>query len=149
MRPRGLLIATVLLAVLAGGVWWSNKQMAAEEAKPKTDTSTTAKILAVPDDQIAQLTLKRRDGEAIVLKRNASNKWEMLQPKPYHVDNDAVSGITGALSSLNGDQVVEEKPASLAPFGLTAPSFELTIAKKDGKSQKVSIGDDTPAGGDV
>jgi len=32
MRPRGLLIAAVLLAILAGGVWWSNKQKAAEEA---------------------------------------------------------------------------------------------------------------------
>jgi hypothetical protein len=147
MRPRGLLIAAVLLVVLAGGVWWSNKQKAAEEAKPKPDTST--KILTVPDDQIAQLTLKRKDGAETVLKRNAANKWEMLQPKPYRVDADAVNGITGAISSLSADQVVEDKAANLAPFGLATPSFELTVTKKDGKTQKLEIGDDTPAGGDV
>src|SRR3974377_1324355 len=149
MRPRGLLIAAVLLAVLAGGWWWSNKHQAAEEAKPKTDSSASPKIVSIPDDQIAQLTLKRKDGPETVLKRNASNNWEMLQPKPYRVDKDGVSGITGTLGSLSSDQVVEDKPANLGPFGLNAPSFELTVTKKDGKSQKLLIGDDTPAGGNV
>lgn len=149
MRPRGLLIAAVLLAILAGGVWWSNKQKAAEEAKPKTDSSAAPKILSIPDDQIAQLTFKRKDAPETVLKRNAQNKWEMLQPKQYRVDGDAVSGVTGTLSSLASDQVVEDKAANLAPFGLQAPSFELTVTKKDGKSQTIQIGDDTPAGGDV
>jgi hypothetical protein len=73
----------------------------------------------------------------------------MLAPKPLRVDAEAVSGITSTLTSLSGDQVIEEKPASLAPFGLDAPSFELGITKKDGKTQKLLIGDDTPAGGDV
>lgn len=149
MRARGLLIATLLLAVLGGGVWWSNKQKAAEEAKPKTDAATSPKIIAVSDDQIAQLSLKRKDGEATVLKKNASNKWEMVQPKPLRVDAEAVSSVTSTLTNLTGDQVIEEKPASLAPFGLDAPSFELAITKKDGKIQKLLIGDDTPAGGDV
>ena len=149
MGSRGLLIATVLLALLAGGVWWSNKQKAAEDAKPKTDPSASPKILAIPDDQISQLSLKRKDADPTLLKKNASDKWEMVQPKPLRVDSDSVSGITSTLSNLTGDQVVEEKPTNLAQFGLNAPSFELTITKKDGKTQKLLIGDDTPAGGDV
>lgn len=148
MQFRGLLVGVVLLGLLGAGVWWSNKTKAAEEAKPKNDPSSP-KILAIPDDQISQLTLKRKDGQPAVLKKNASNKWELVEPKPLRADADAVSGVTGVVSSLNGTQVVEEKPADLAPFGLNSPSFELTLTKKDGKTEKLLVGDDTPTGGDV
>ncbi len=148
MRPIGLLIATVLLAVLAGVAWWSNKQKAAEEAKPKTD-SATIKIISVSDDQIVQLSVKRKDGEATVLKKDASSKWQMIEPKPLRVDAEAITGITSTLTNLTGDQIIEEKPASLAPFGLDNPNLEVAITKKDGKTQKLLIGDDTPAGGNV
>lgn len=149
MSPRKLLIALALLAILGGGVWWSNKKQAEEEAKPKKEDASTPKILAIPDDQIAQLTLKRKDTDPVVLKKSAAGKWEMVQPKPYRVDADAVSGITGAINPLTSTQVVDEKPASLKQFGLDAPSFELTVAKKDGKSETLLIGDDAPAGGDI
>lgn len=145
---RGLLVAALLLVVLGGLVWWSNKKTAAEEAKPKTDT-TTVKILSVPDDQIAGITLQKKAGEQVVLKKSAPSKWEMVQPKPYRVDSDAVSSLTGTLNPLNADEVVEQKAANLAPFGLDAPSLQVTVAKKDGSSQTLLIGDDTPTGGDV
>lgn len=147
MRSRGLLIATVLLLILGGAVWWSNRHTAAEEAKPKPDT--TPKILSMPEDQIAQLSLKRREGEELVLKKNAAGKWEMAQPQQYRVDADAANGITNTLASLNGGEVVEEKASNLSAFGLNSPSLEVTITKKDGKIQKLLVGDDTPTGGDV
>jgi hypothetical protein len=146
-QGKGLLVATVLLAALAGGVWLSNRSEAEKEKKPKPDTAP--KLLAIPEDQIAQLSLKRRDGEEVVLKKNAQNKWEMLQPKPYRVDADAASGVANALTSLNADEVVEEKAANLNQYGLANPSFELTVSKKDGKTQKLLFGDDTPTGGNV
>lgn len=147
MSSRGLLAATALLLVLAGGVWWSNRHEAAEEAKPKPDT--TPKIIAVPEDQIAQLALKRRDAAETVLKRGANNKWEMVQPQPLPADQESVSGIVNTIASLNADEVVEENPSSLAPYGLDAPSFELTVTKKDGATEKILIGDDTPTGGNA
>ena len=147
MRVRGLLIAIGLLAVLGVGTWWSNRTKAAEEAKPKSDTAP--KLFAIPEDQIAQLSLKRRDGAEIILKKNAANKWEMVQPQPYRVDADAVNGITNSLTSLNAEEVVEDKASNLRQYGLDSPSFELTVAKKDGKTQRLLIGDDTPTGGNV
>lgn len=146
-QGKGLLVATVLLAALAGGVWWSNRAEAKKEKEPKPDT--TPKLLAIPDDQIAQLSLKRRDGDEVVLKKNAQNKWEMLQPKPYRVDADAVSGVVSTLGSLNADEVVEEKAGNLNQYGLGNPAFVLTVTKKDGKTQQLLIGDDTPTGGNV
>ena len=44
MKPRGLLTAVVLLAVLAGVIWWSNRKQAS--ASKSTETSTT-KLLTI------------------------------------------------------------------------------------------------------
>src|SRR6476646_3752490 len=98
MPSRGLLIATVLLAILVGGVWWSNKHQPSADAKSKADSASSPKILTVPDDQISQLTLKRKGGSETVLKKNAANKWEMAAPSKLRVDNDAVSSVTSALN---------------------------------------------------
>jgi hypothetical protein len=146
MKPRGLLMATAALVVLAGGVFWSNREKKAEESKPAADT--TPKILAIPEGQISQIEFKRKDGTDTVVKRNGS-KWELTVPKPLPTDNDAVSGVTGALASLSADRVVEDKAADLSQYGLTAPTVEVDITKKDGKVQKLLIGDDTPTAGDV
>jgi hypothetical protein len=53
MRPRGLLVALVLLAALAGGLYYSNKQKAAEAAKPPADTSP--KILTLTEGDITKV----------------------------------------------------------------------------------------------
>ena len=51
------------------------------------------------------------------------------------------------LASLNADKVVEEKAADLKPYGLNMPTLEVQIKRKDGKTDGLLIGDDTPTGG--
>ncbi|HUS04653.1 MAG TPA: DUF4340 domain-containing protein, partial [Bryobacteraceae bacterium] len=55
--------------------------------------------------------------------------------------------IATNMAELTWDRLVEDKPADLSAFGLSAPSSEVTVATKDGKSRKLSIGDETPTGG--
>jgi hypothetical protein len=146
MRFRGLLIAAAVLLILAGGVIWSNRQKKAEESKP---SDTSPKIVSIPQDQVSQLTFKRKDAPETVLKRTAANKWEMVAPQNYPVDQDAVSGVVSALNPLTANQVVDDKPSNLAAFGLAQPAFELTVSGKDGKTRRIEIGDEVPTGGDV
>jgi hypothetical protein len=142
MKPKGLLIAVVLLAVLGGVVWWSNKQEAAKASKG-TDTST--KILTIPDDQFQEIRVKKVTNEVIHLTRE-TGKWRMTQPKPLPADQDAVSSMVTNLASFNADKVVEEKAEDLKAYGLTDPTLTITIKRKDGKTDEVLIGDDTPTG---
>jgi hypothetical protein len=146
MRTRGLLIAAAVLVVLAGGVYWSNRHPKADENKASTDTAP--KILSVPEDQVTQIAIKRKDGSETVVKRSGS-KWELAAPKPAGVDADAVNGVASTLSSLSSDRVVEDKASDLSSYGLNAPSVEVDVTKKDGKTQKILIGDDTPTGSSV
>ena len=141
MKPQGLLFATALLAVLGGVVWWSNRKEAS--ASKSTDNST--KILTIPDDQFQEIHIKKLTGETINLRRE-NGKWQITEPKALPADQDAVSSMVTTLSSLNADKVVEEKAADLQPFGLNMPTLDVQIKRKDGKTDELLIGDDTPTG---
>jgi len=145
MNSRGLLIAAGLMVVLGGVVYWSNRQPVKDAAK----ADEPPKIVAIQEGDITRLVLKRRDGEETVLAKDAAGKWSLAAPRQLAVDIDSVTGITNTLLSLNSERVVEEKAGNLADYGLSTPALELNITKKDGKSQKLLIGDDTPTGGGV
>ena len=137
MKPKGLLVAVVLLAVLAGLVWWSNKKQAGK----KDDTATT-KILTIPDDQFQSIQIKKVTGEVIALNRD-SGKWALTQPKPLPADQDTVASLVSSLGAFNADKVIEEKATDLKPYGLDNPTLDVTVKRKDGKTDQVLIGDDT------
>lgn len=145
MRIRGLLIAVAVLAALAGGVWWSQKAKKAEEGKPLPDAPP--KILTIPEDQIRQIEIRKPGTEATIVRKNDQGKWEMTAPAPLPVDQDAMSSMVSTLSSLDSSRLVEEKTSDLAQFGLSSPSLEVTVARKDGKTSKLLLGDESPAGG--
>jgi hypothetical protein len=145
MKPRGLLAAVIVLAALGGALYWSNRKQKAEAAKPSADTTT--KILSIPEDQIKQVTLKKTGAETTVLALGADGKWQLAEPKPQRADQDTAKSLAGALSALNADKVVEDKAADLSAYGLNAPTLDVTVLKKDGKSLDLLVGDDTPTGG--
>jgi hypothetical protein len=137
-----LLIAAVLLALLGGGVYWSNKNAA--EEKPAADTSP--KILEIPQDQVQQVDIRKPDGAPVVLQRADNGQWQMVVPEKLGVDQDAASSLLSTVSSLPSDHLVEEKTTDFAAFGLDKPSLEVSVTSKDGKMRKVLIGDETPTG---
>jgi hypothetical protein len=145
MKFRGLLVAVAVLAVLGGLTYWSNKKKAAADAKPAPDASP--KLLSIPDDQFKQIKLAKTGGDTTVLVRGDGNKWQITQPKPLAADQDSVGSLVSTLSSLGSERLIEDKAADLAQYGLTKPTMEVTVTKKDGKTETVLLGDDTPTGG--
>jgi hypothetical protein len=139
MKPKGLLIAVVLLAVLGGVTWWSNKR---EADKAKTPADTSVKLLSIPDDQFQEIKITKVTGELLNLKRE-NGKWRMTAPQPLPADQDAAGSMVSALANLNADKVVEEKAADLKAYGLDRPTLDVQIVRKDGKTDHLLIGDDT------
>src|SRR5215471_428183 len=122
MQLRGLLVAVVALAILSVGVYVSNKTKKDDDNKKSADTP---KILAVPEDQLAQIEMKRKDGTVTTIKKG--DKWQITTPEPLAADTDAVNGVVNAVGSLTADRVVEDNPADLAQFGLKQPSVVVTV----------------------
>jgi hypothetical protein len=140
-----MLAASVLLAGLAVALWWSNREEKAKEGKPAADAPP--KILALGADTIQQIEIRHRGEDPITLKLNGS-QWEMTSPK-LAVDSSAVSAITSAAASVDADRVVDPNVSDLKAYGLAPASLEVDFSTKNGKTSKLLIGDNTPAGSAV
>jgi hypothetical protein len=143
MKLRGLLTACALLALLSGVLWWSNRKEARASKEPVE--SKSAKLFTSPEDQIQEINLQRQNGEAIHLKRN-SGKWQITAPRMLPADSEAVSSLLSTLSSVNADHVIDDKAASVEPYGLARPSAKVGIVESNNKTRELLIGDPTPAG---
>src|ERR1035441_10413756 len=106
MKPKGLLIAVVLLAVLGGITWWSNKTQADKAKAPAADAP--AKLLTIPDDQFQEIKIKKVTDEALSLKRE-NGKWNMIAPKPMAADQDAAVAMVSTLSHLTPPKKMKKK----------------------------------------
>jgi len=144
MQVRGLLIAALLLAGLAGGVWWSNSYTKGKEGKPAADAPP--EILTIPEDQFTQIEVKK-GAEVTSVRRNESSNWQITAPQTLNGDQDAVRSMVTTLTSLKSDRLIEEKAADLSPYGLNSPQMEVSISRKDGKKHRLLLGDETPTSG--
>ena len=146
MKLRGLIIATVLLAALIGALYWSNRHPASTETA-SASTPAAPKILSVNESDLTKVDLHKSNGDQLALARNGSGAWEILAPKPMTADQSAVDSMLGTFSSLNSERLVDDKATDLSSYGLAKPSLEVDLTEKSNKSQKLLLGDDTPAGG--
>jgi hypothetical protein len=144
MRFSGLLIASVVLAGLAAGLWYSNKQKSAEAAKPPADANP--KILSLFEADIKRIDIKKKGGEETVVEKTNANSWQMTAPKAYMVDKDAASQLSSSVANVSSDRVVEDKAGDLGQYGLASPVLEVDVTMKDGKTKKLLVGDETPTG---
>jgi hypothetical protein len=147
MRLR-LILAAVILLLLTGALYWSEHRKPAEDtAKASGDVAPA--ILKLDEASITKLELKKKDTEPIVLTRNGSGAWQIIEPKPFAADQSPVSSAVSTLSSLNADRLVDEKASDLKQYGFDHPSLEVDVTEKNNKTQTLLVGDDTPTGSDV
>ncbi len=146
MKIRGLFIATVIFCALAGTLYWSEHHKPGAEATASADAAPA--ILKLDQAAITGLAIKKKDAEPILLARVKSDNWQITAPKQLGADQSAITGVLSSLSSLNSERVVEDKASDLKRYGLDQPSLEVDVTQKD-KTQKLLVGDDTPAGSAV
>ncbi len=118
MKPGRLLIAVIVLAGLGGALWWSNRDEKAKEGKPAADAPP--KILAIKEDSVKEIDIKRQGGENTSVRFNDKGKWEITSPKPLMADPTSVAQMTSAMSNLTSDRMVDPNVTDLASYGLGA-----------------------------
>jgi len=143
MRYGGLIAATVVLAALGVGIYFSNKDEARKAAKPPADT--TVKIVSLPEPDIKKIEIKKKDDDTVV-ERGNDKKWRITAPAAYRADQDAATSLAFSAANIAADRVIEEKASDLGSYGLKDPNLEVEISTKDGKTKKLLLGDDNPTG---
>ena len=142
MRLRGLMVAALILAALAGGLYFSNKQKSAEAAKPPADASP--KIVALSESDVTKVDLKKKDAPETILDKNNAGKWQLSAPDKFLADQDTATQLVNSAASVASDRVVEDKATDVSAYGLKSPALEVDVTTKNGKTSRLKIGDDTP-----
>src|SRR5580693_846116 len=148
MKMNGLLAAAIVLAALSGVLYWTSRRKPAEPTV-KVTADAAPKILTLAEADIAKVDIKKKDGDEVVLAKDAAGKWQIMAAKPLRADQNEVSSMLATLSSLGSERLIEEKAGNLADYGLAQPAVELDVTEKDNKTQKLLMGDNTPAGNAV
>jgi hypothetical protein len=148
MKMNNLLIAAIVLAALSGVLYWSNHRKPAVSSV-KVSADTPPKILTLAQADIAKVNIKKKSGDEIELAKNDAGKWQIVGAKPLRADQNEVSSMLSTLSSLSSERLIEEKAGNLADYGLAQPAVEVDVTERDNKTQKLLIGDNTPAGNAV
>jgi hypothetical protein len=144
MKQRNLIIAAIVLAVLTGVLYWSDRHKPADTTQASADAPI--KILAVKEADISKFDLKKNGAEQVGAERNSAGQWHITSPTSLPADQSAVSSLLGTFSSLNSERLVEDKAGSLVPYGLDTPRLEVDLTEKANKTQKLLLGDEAPAG---
>lgn len=143
---KQLIAAAIVLAALAGTLYWSNHRKPASDSVSASSSSSTVKVISLKQDDISKLEVKIKSGDDVVLNRVGASSWKITSPKPLMADQDPVSTILYNLSPMDGATVIDEKPTDLKQFGLAEPEAQVSATEKDGKTHTVVVGDDTPTG---
>jgi hypothetical protein len=146
-KPHGLIIAGIVLAGLIGTLYWSNHHKDSDTTEASADVPP--KILAVKEADISKFELKKNGTAQVAGDRTGTGPWHITSPAFLPADQSAVSSLLGTFSSLSSERLVEDKAANLSPYGLDAPKFEVDLTQKDNKTQKLLLGDNTPAGNGI
>lgn len=149
MKGYGLLVAAASLAALSGVLYWSNHRKPKVEADVKVSADTPPKILDLKQDDIARINITKKGSDEVQLSKDSSGKWQIVAPKPYRAEQDTVSSMISAVSSLSSDRLLEEKGSNLVQYGLNPPEFEVDVVGKDNASHTLLLGDEAPAGNDT
>ncbi len=145
-----------LLAVFAVLVGWY--LIYEKKIKPaQTERDENSKVLLAMDrDAIQELTILQRQGDEKSDKyrtlrfKKAGADWNIDEPVKDSAELGAASGLVSTLVSIKQDRIVDEKPASLEPFGLAHPKLKLSArVNSSTPPQEVWVGNDTPTGSSV
>lgn len=141
MKAGGLYVAIAVLIVLGGTIWWLNKHPAVNKAA----TPATTRLISADPAQMQTIRIAKAGSPPVVLVKLA-DVWEIKEPKAMPADSEAVGPLTGSLGSVNADRLIDDHPSDLSEFGLKDPSEEIDVTLKNGKTQKLLLGSDTPTG---
>jgi hypothetical protein len=134
------IVLVVVLGGLAGYIYYLENR-----EPPPPENAPTKAFASLDADAIEELRIVA-GGETTRLTKNGTT-WSIVEPLQAEADAGEVSSITSGLSSLEYDQVVDEKPADLKAFGLDPARFDVAFkAKGQAAEQRILIGEKTPVG---
>lgn len=142
IRRTTWVLVGVLVAAVAGTVWWSNRP----PAVPSDQTPTPEPVWQVDSSTIQSIRIEDLEGGTIVeVERNAVEAWHLVQPTPGPADAGRVERGATWLALPQPHSILHDVQ-DLAAFGLDQPSKKIVVIFQDGSQQELAVGRTDPTG---
>jgi hypothetical protein len=134
---RSTLAAAALLALLAGYIYWFEREPVSEDEGEK--------VFGVEEDSIERIEIRRAgDTEPVVVEREES-RWRLVSPVEARADGEEVGLLLQNLATMRFDRVVAQASSvKLSDFGLDPVKLEVRFRTEEGAERSLSFGSDTP-----
>lgn len=128
--------------ILAGlGLYLYMVEFPAHESEEQ-EAIVKKKVLSLDEQAITSLTFKT-DRESLTFERTKDKGWMLTAPIHSEADQRELQSLIRAIVTGTVKRIVEDKPGSLAPFGLDTPVTTITI-NASGQEETLAIGDSGP-----
>ena len=141
MKANPLAISAVLLALLAGAVWYTREN-------PPEDEDAAPKIIDVEESEIREVALLRKGEDTVTVVRDEDDKWQFGGALEIAADDASIDQLVASLASLNAERVVSESVVEWEPYALDEPELAVRFKLAEGGGE-VRFGRDTPTGSGV
>jgi len=141
MKPRNLVVLTVVVAVFAAFIlFYERHQPTTEEVRQRADK-------VFPDlerDQVQTLAIHNSHGDFTLVKKDG--EWRLTAPIDFPADSSAVSSVLGTLTSLKEERRLQPSEVEAGAYGLDSPPIKVTATTQKGASYDLAVGEETPLG---
>lgn len=112
-------------------------------------TPDREKVFTIAPGTIEEVEITNASS-AVVRVTKKDTTWALVAPEAVEADQTEVATVVSSLESLERVKVIEENPASAAPFGLEPPRIRVKFKTAGDSTPKVLlVGNKTPTGGDM
>ena len=143
---RSFLLMLVVAAGLGSYIYFVEMK---RDPVAETSTPEREKVFTIAPGTIEEVEITNASS-AVVRVTKKDTTWAVVAPEAVEADQTEVATVVSSLESLERVRVVEENPASAAPFGLEPPRIRVKFKTAGDATPKVLlVGNKTPTGGDV
>lgn len=145
-KGKRLLILLVVVAVFGVGAYLLNLSAKKQEAAKEAATESAKTVLLNSNAEDAtDLTFTHGDQTVTLAKQDG--KWVYTPRESAALDSSKVENLLGDLKTVESIRTVADTGDSASEYGLATPSVVIAVTDKDGKAQKISIGDKNTTNG--
>jgi len=120
---------------------------------PKRDSSASTEKKEKPFGSVVTNDIEEiwvKTGNDTARLQKVQGNWEIVEPEPAAADQSELTSMTGSLSALEVNRVVDANASDLKAYGLDPPRVEVSFRLKGQKDPKrFALGEKTPTGGDI
>ncbi|SHO50540.1 DUF4340 domain-containing protein [Anaerocolumna xylanovorans] len=143
----GLLLLLIVMILLLGVYFWMTKYNSDKKDSKNDTADKNEAIVTLDKDSIKTIYFKNKDLE-MTLNLNGKGVWEDKDDPAFPVNQTYANNMQGLFTDITPTNTLTEGIDDLSAYGLSDPAITATATTTDGKEITITVGNETPLGGE-